>query len=67
RPIHHRMPVILHPADYDQWLDVQGQKPASLQPLLRPYEAAAMQAYPVSTTVNSPRNETPACLEPLVS
>ncbi|MEO0456996.1 MAG: SOS response-associated peptidase [Cyanobacteria bacterium P01_A01_bin.114] len=65
--IHNRMPVILHPQDYDTWLDPDLQTGRSLQPLLRPYEAAAMQAYPVSTMVNSPRNETPACIEPLPS
>ncbi|MEO1401665.1 MAG: SOS response-associated peptidase [Cyanobacteria bacterium J06635_1] len=65
--IHNRMPVILHPRDYDTWLDPTLQTARDLQPLLRPYEAAAMQAYPVSTTVNSPRNETSACIEPLAS
>ncbi len=67
QPIHNRMPVILHAEDYDQWLDPNLQKADPLQPLLRPYEANAMQAYPVSTTVNSPRNETPACIEPVAA
>ncbi|MEO0888387.1 MAG: TrmH family RNA methyltransferase, partial [Cyanobacteria bacterium J06648_10] len=40
-------------------------KDQRLQSLLRPYEDDAMQAYPVSTTVNSPRNKTAACVEPL--
>ncbi|MEN8444857.1 MAG: SOS response-associated peptidase family protein, partial [Cyanobacteria bacterium J06555_13] len=63
--IHNRMPVILHPADYDLWLDPKEQNRERLQSLLRPYEDDAMQAYPVSTTVNSPRNKTAACVEPL--
>ncbi|MEO1389867.1 MAG: SOS response-associated peptidase [Cyanobacteria bacterium J06634_6] len=62
--IHNRMPVILHPADYDLWLDPKEQSRERLQPLLRPYEDDAMQAYPVSTAVNNPRNETAACVEP---
>ncbi len=33
-----------------------------LQSLLRPYRAEAMVAYPVSTRVNNPANDTPDCL-----
>jgi hypothetical protein len=36
-----------------------------LQPLLRPYPAEEMTAYPVSTVVNSPRNDAPSCIQPL--
>ncbi len=67
QPIHNRMPVIVHPEDYDLWLDPSVPQRDRLQPLLRPYEADAMQIYPVSKTVNSPRNETPACVEPLAA
>jgi len=52
RPIHHRMPVILHPQDYDLWLDPQVQKSNLLQPLLQPYSGEEMEAYPVGTQVN---------------
>ena len=64
-PIHNRMPVILHPDDYDLWLDPDLQDGRHLQHLLQPYEPEDMQRYPVSTTVNSPRNETPECVEPV--
>lgn len=63
-PIHNRMPVILAPDDYDRWLDPAIQKPDQLQPLLRPYPSDAMLAYPVSTHVNSPRNEDAKCIAP---
>ena len=63
-PIHNRMPVILPPAAYEQWLDPAEGSPAQLQPLLRPYPAEEMTAYAVSTLVNSPRNDTPACIVP---
>lgn len=46
REIHDRMPVIVHPADYDTWLD-PATSPALLQPLLRPYEAESMSTSPV--------------------
>ena len=61
--IHDRMPVILSPADYDLWLDPEFQDKEKLQSLLRPYPADEMTAYPVSTFVNNPRNENPACVE----
>jgi putative SOS response-associated peptidase YedK len=54
-PIHNRMPVIIHPQDYDLWLDPKLEKAEALQHLLRPYESEAMQAYPVSTIVNNAR------------
>jgi putative SOS response-associated peptidase YedK len=59
------MPVILNPADYDRWLDPQIQDAAVVQPLLVPYPAELMQVTPVSTLVNSPRNDVSECLKPL--
>ncbi len=63
RSIHNRMPVIVSPENYGQWLDAELQVKEPLQSLLVPYDADAMQIRPVSTTVNNPRNETPACIE----
>lgn len=65
RPIHNRMPVLLPPEAYDLWLDPAEQDPARLLPLLRPYPAERMRAHAVSTLVNSPRNDSPACIAPL--
>jgi putative SOS response-associated peptidase YedK len=65
RLLHNRMPVILAPKDYDLWLDPGVQEAELLQPLLRPYPSENMIAYPISTWVNSPRNEGPQCIEPL--
>jgi putative SOS response-associated peptidase YedK len=63
-PIHDRMPVILHPDAYDFWLDKNVNNPEQLQSLYPPYPADLMTIYPVSTLVNSPRNDNPACIEP---
>jgi putative SOS response-associated peptidase YedK len=63
-PIHNRMPVILRPEDHDLWLDASIQQPERLQPLLRPYPPEEMDAYPVTTFVNSPANDHPRCIEP---
>ncbi|MEK7761953.1 MAG: SOS response-associated peptidase [Nitrospirota bacterium] len=65
RPIHNRMPVILSPTSYDQWLDPSFQQAEPLRALLRPYPSEDLQAYAVSTLVNNPRHEAPDCLEPL--
>jgi putative SOS response-associated peptidase YedK len=64
RPLHDRMPVILSAAEYDQWLECRGQDVEPLQTILRPYPGDDLIAYPVSTQVNNPANETPECLAP---
>ena len=61
-PIHTRMPVILHTDSYTLWLDPAPKAPADLQSLLIPYPADTMEAYPVSTLVNSPGNDRPEIL-----
>lgn len=61
-PIHNRMPVIIEPADFDLWLD-PGPQPDQALHLLRPYPASHMAAYPVSSRVNSPANDTPECIQ----
>ncbi len=63
QPIHERMPVIIAPEGEALWLDRQCSDPQQLLPLLVPYEATAMEAYPVSTLVNSPRHNSPECLK----
>ena len=63
--IHDRMPVILPPSSYDLWLDRTVRQPEQLQPLLQPYPAEAMTAYPVSTKVNSPAYDRAECINSL--
>ncbi len=65
RPLHHRMAVILAPEHYDLWLDPGIQEVDRLQPLLCPYPAENMTAYPVSTRVTNPANDHPECVEPI--
>lgn len=59
------MPVILQPKAYELWLDPAVQDAAGLQPLLQPFPSQELTAYPVSTRVNNPANDTPECIEPL--
>jgi putative SOS response-associated peptidase YedK len=65
RPVHERMPVILAPGDYARWLGPAAKPQEELLPLLRPLPAEALVARPVSTFVNSARNEGPRCVEPV--
>jgi putative SOS response-associated peptidase YedK len=62
--IHNRMPVILHPRDYAKWLDPSPQTPDQLKPLIKPFPAELMDAYPVSTLVNTPANDIPELVVP---
>ncbi len=62
--VHDRMPVILRPSDFDLWLDPSMNKPEKLEPLLRAYPANKMTTFAVSTRVNSPTRDDPACIEP---
>ncbi|MCO6458944.1 MAG: SOS response-associated peptidase [Pirellulaceae bacterium] len=63
RELHDRMPVILPESDWDVWLDPEVRQTDRLQPLLVPYDSADMRFDPVSTFVNSPRNDDPRCIE----
>lgn len=63
-PFHHRMPVILAPGDYAGWLDRTQEDPEVLTSLLTPCPPEWLDACPVSTRINSPRNDDPACLIP---
>ena len=61
--IHDRMPVILPKDEYNLWLDPEFEGKEKLLSLLRPYPADEMKADPISTLVNSPKNDVPACIE----
>jgi putative SOS response-associated peptidase YedK len=62
--VHDRMPVVLMAEDYDRWL---GPDTAAdeLRAMLRPYDAALMDAYAVSRAVNSVKNDTEECIKPI--
>jgi putative SOS response-associated peptidase YedK len=64
RTIHNRMPVILDSSQFRKWLD-PGQGVDALTAMMQAYPAEKMEAYPVSLTVNNPRNTGPQCMEPL--
>ncbi|MBV8857547.1 MAG: SOS response-associated peptidase [Acidobacteria bacterium] len=63
RPVHDRMPVILHPDDYELWLGGSARELDLVKEVLRPYPAVEMVGYPVGSGVNSPRNQGAGLLE----
>lgn len=60
--LHDRMPVILPPAAFTEWLAPEPLTSDRLQALLAPHPAADMEAYAVSTYVNKPANDDPECV-----
>jgi len=63
-PLHDRMPLILAPEAYAQWLDPSVRSPERLSPLFHPFPGDAMEAYPVGRAVNNPRSDDPSCIRP---
>ncbi|MGA8943941.1 MAG: SOS response-associated peptidase [Thermoactinomyces sp.] len=62
--VHNRMPLILPEDAYDLWLSPNAGSDC-LQTLFKPYPEAEMEAFPVSSRVNSPRNDDPSLVEPV--
>lgn len=63
--IHDRMPMIIDPAQWADWLDPVTSEAGDLRALLVPAASSGLQTYPVSTQVNSVRNNGPALIEPV--
>jgi len=59
--IHDRMPVILRPEEEKIWLGKENEH--DLISLLRPYPSELMTAFPVSSLVNSPKNDFPEIIK----
>jgi putative SOS response-associated peptidase YedK len=57
--IHNRMPAILLPGAYADWLDPDIRDEQALSHWLAPYPAEEMTARPVSRLVNDPRRDSP--------
>lgn len=64
REVHDRMPVILPEEAYGTWLNPKESDAETLQALLVPYAPDEMTFFPISTLVNSPRNDSPECIKP---
>jgi putative SOS response-associated peptidase YedK len=63
--IHNRMPVILPPVKYKQWISPEDQPSSQLNDLLIPYPSDEMIAYPVSKMVNNPQYDSSDLIKPI--
>ncbi|MGG4268493.1 SOS response-associated peptidase [Peribacillus simplex] len=61
--IHDRMPVILKPEDEKDWLNPSINDPAYLQQYLKSFDSEQMEAFEVSTDVNSTKNNSPSLIQ----
>lgn len=62
--IHDRMPAIIPREGRSAWLDPDTRDPAVLGKLLEPFTSEKMEAYRVSTFVNSAAHDSPECIRP---
>ncbi|NNC80727.1 MAG: SOS response-associated peptidase [Acidimicrobiales bacterium] len=61
-PIHNRMPVLLAPQNWEEWLDPFNGETESLQQLLVPAPEGLLRSHKVSTDVNSVKNNSSSLL-----
>ena len=59
--VHDRMPVILHPGDYDRWLDRDSDPAKPLLDLLRSFPADEMEAFEVNKDWATSKTTPPSC------
>jgi putative SOS response-associated peptidase YedK len=64
QPIHDRMPVLLPPSAWGEWLDPANDDVDALRELLVPAPAELFEATPVIDAVSNVRNDGPHLLEP---
>ncbi len=66
-PIHNRMPVILTDNEaIERWLNVEEVPFEEASKVLNPFQSNLMKSYEVSKVVNSPKNETAECIQPVL-
>jgi putative SOS response-associated peptidase YedK len=63
--IHDRTPLLIEPERWAEWLDPTVDDVDTLRGLLIPAAPGRLEAYPVSTDVNSVKNNGPHLVEPL--
>jgi putative SOS response-associated peptidase YedK len=63
KPVHERMPAIIAPAHYDLWLDSRIVDKQEIMHYLSPGPSSQLTAYPVSTWVNTPKNNDERCIK----
>ena len=65
KDVHNRMPLILKPAAYDEWLDPENKDAGKIEKLLETSCLKELKRDAVSKLVNRVENNSKACVEPL--
>jgi len=65
KDVHNRMPLILRPEAYEEWLDPNNKEPAKIEQILKRGSIKDLKCYPVSKLVNQVGNNKKQCMEPL--
>lgn len=63
--IHDRMPMVIEPGRWADWLDPAAPSTEALHGLMTPAASVHLTTYPVSTEVNSVRHNDPGLIEPM--
>jgi putative SOS response-associated peptidase YedK len=66
RPIHARMPVIVDPAQYDNWMDCSITGKQEVLQMLDSERSGELVSFPVGTWVNSPAHDDARCVQAAV-
>lgn len=61
--VHDRMPVILRPEKYQEWLTSLTSDCGRPSELLQPFDSSMMKRFPVGFGVNNPLNDMPECFQ----
>ena len=64
-PVHDRMPVVLPPSTWDEWLDPANDDMDDLTRLLVPAAADVLERVPVGPAVGNVANDDPSLIEPV--
>lgn len=64
RDVHDRMPVILHPGIWRDWLDPATNDKGAINDILVNHAILEAKGYKISAKVNSPKNQGPEILNP---
>jgi putative SOS response-associated peptidase YedK len=62
--LHDRMPVIIDPENYDEWLDPERSGTDELQGFLDEYPSDQVDFHPVTKAINNPTYDEEDCVEP---
>lgn len=65
KSLHHRMPVIVEPEDFVTWLEPEPFDWKPIVSLMKATDNETLDAWPVTTRVNSVANDDPGLIEPI--